>query len=241
MQTFIIFEKVGLNEYTIVNMKEKTEAIEQLLAEQRIYFSNNKPSVEVRLELLRKLKITIRKHSSDIEKALWNDLHKSSFETYSTEISIVLGEIDSCLNHLRKWAKTEKVSSPLFLFPSNSYITKESYGLVLIIAPWNYPFQLALAPLITAIAAGNVVALKPSEDSMYTAKVIELIIREVFTEAHVSVFPGDLETSTALLKQRFDYIFFTGSPRTGRIVMEAAVSNLTPVTLELGGEKPVYC
>ncbi len=210
-----------------------------IIDKQRAFFleGHTRP-VDKRLKYLKRLKEIINEHAPDIEAALWDDLHKSSFEAYVTETSIVLSEIGLYLKYLRKWAKTTRVSSPLFMFPSQSRIVKEPYGLVLIIAPWNYPFQLLMAPLVAAIAAGNVVAVKPSEDAPATAKVVEKILHEVFEKEYVSVFQGDIGVSTALLKQRFDYIFFTGSPRVGRVVMEAAVPNLTPVTLELGGKSP---
>lgn len=212
--------------------------IANTLTNQRTFFYTADRSIDERLRLLKLLKKVIRKSSDEIEAALWKDLHKPPYETYLMETMIVLQEIDMYLKYLKRWSKTKKVPSPLFLFPSKSYIVNEPYGLVLIIAPWNYPFQLLMAPLVAAVAAGNVVALKPSEDAHHTAAIMAKIVGEVFDERYVSVFQGDKEVSEALLKQRFDYIFFTGSPRVGRIVMQAAANHLTPVTLELGGKSP---
>ncbi|MDR0428973.1 MAG: aldehyde dehydrogenase [Tannerellaceae bacterium] len=220
-------------------METDISGIERQLCAQRSYYHTGiTRSINERLKLLRRLKTVLLSRLSEIEKALWEDLHKSSFEAYATEISIVLAEIELCLKNLPKWAKAGKVSTPLFLFSSKSRILKEPYGLVLIMAPWNYPFQLSLVPLVSAVAAGNVVALKPSEDAPCTFEVMKHILIEVFDSKHVSIFPGDMATSKELLKQRFDYIFFTGSPHTARVVMEAAAKNLTPITLELGGKSP---
>ena len=194
--------------------------------------------VNVRVEVLKKLRMTIRDHMSDIEDALWKDLHKSVHESYLTEVSVVIAELNACIRHLKKWAKMERVPTPYFLLPSKSRIVKEPHGLVLIMAPWNYPFQLNMVPLISAIAAGNSVVLAPSPNAMHTANAIAKILESVFTEDQVAIFGGDIETNQLLLHEQFDYIFFTGSPRVGQIVMEAASLNLTPVTLELGGKSP---
>ena len=218
-------------------MKDITR-IAATLANQRTYYYTADRSVDIRLGLLKRLKQVIRELSEEIERALWEDLHKSAYETHLMETSIVLSEIDLYLKKLKRWSKPLKVPSPMFLFPSKSYVMSEPYGLALIISPWNYPFQLLMAPLVAAVAAGNVVAVKPSEDAPATAEVVEKIIRKVFDEKYVSVFRGEVEVAQALLCQRFDYIFFTGSPRVGKIVMQAAAEHLTPVTLELGGKSP---
>ncbi len=220
-------------------MNEELSGIANMLAAQRLYFEKGETRpVDKRLESLKRLKEEIKAQMSAIESALWNDLHKSAYETYLTETSLVLQEIDMYLKFLRKWAKVEKVPTPFYLLPSGSRIVKEPYGLVLVMSPWNYPLQLSFAPLIAAVAAGNVVTLKPSEDAPHAAEVMKKIIENVFDQDHVRVLNGGLELSKTLLKERFDYIFFTGSPKTGRIVMEAAVPHLTPVTLELGGKSP---
>lgn len=194
--------------------------------------------VSKRVDVLKKLKVSIRLHISDIEDALWKDLHKSAHESYLTEISIVINELNIYIRHLRKWAKPEKVATPYFLLPSKSRILKQPYGLVLVMAPWNYPFQLNLLPLIAAIATGNSVVLKPSPDAQHTADVVARIVDDVFGKEQVAVFHGDIEINQLLLQEPFDYIFFTGSPHVGQIVMEAAAKHLTPITLELGGKSP---
>lgn len=213
------------------------ERVRERLSRMRDYLPTAKETA-TRLESLRNLKVAIESHMHEIETALWNDLHKSAHETYLTETSIVLHELKNNIRNLHRWSKPEKVRTPYFLLPSRSRIIKEPYGLVLVMSPWNYPFQLSIAPLIAAIAAGNSVVLKPSPDAPHTAKVIEKIVGQAFGEQHVALFHGDVEMNQALLQQRFDYIFFTGSPRIGKIVMQAASQNLTPVTLELGGKSP---
>ena len=167
-------------------------------------------------------------------------MHKSEFEAYATEIGIILDEINFAIKHLKSWSKTKKVRTPLTNFLSSSYIYSEPYGVSLIISPWNYPFQLLISPLIGSIAAGNCAMLKPSENSPRTTEVIIKVIEECFIEEFVCVVEpyGGKESSEALLKEEFDYIFFTGSVPVGKIVMEAASKHLTPVTLELGGKSP---
>lgn len=187
---------------------------------------------------LQKFKSVVEKYQKEIEQALWTDLHKSPEEAYLTEISIVLSEIKYHIKHLKSWSKTKSVSTPLFLQPSSSEIMHEPLGLSLIIAPWNYPFQLLMCPLVGAISAGCCAILKPSPDAPTIAKLMEKIIVETFAPEYVSVFQGGRETNTLLLQEPFDIIFFTGSSRVGKIVMKAAAENLTPVVLELGGKSP---
>lgn len=210
------------------------------LIESQKSFLQEKPLLDLdyRIKKLKKLKSEIKNHEADIMEALKLDLNKSNFETFTTEIALVLEEINTNIKNIKKWAKPKKVNVSLINFPAKNYIYKEPYGVVLIISPWNYPFQLALAPLVGAIAAGNCAVIKPSEFSPKTSLIIEKIIKAVFKKEHVSVILGDVETSQYLLKEKFDYIFFTGSVAVGKIVMEAAAKNLTPVTLELGGKSP---
>lgn len=191
-----------------------------------------------RLAKLKELKKAILSRVESINKALWEDLRKSEGEAYLTEIGVVIGEIDYHVKHLRRWAKGKRVPTPLPFLPSRSRIMYEPYGVVLIIAPWNYPFQLIMAPLIGAISAGNCAVLKPSPFAPATTKVLGEIVAAVFAPGHVAMFEGDGEMVNRLLEERFDYIFFTGGPRFGRQVMEAASRHLTPVTLELGGKSP---
>ena len=170
--------------------------------------------------------------------ALWKDLHKSYEEAYLTEISIVKAEIRSHLKNVSKWARRKKAATPLKLFPSRSYIVKEPLGTALIISPWNYPVQLLLNPLVGAISAGCTAVLKPSPYVPTVSKVIEEMITETFDKRYVTVVQGNRDVNTALLEQRWDLIFFTGSPALARTVMAAAAKNLTPVVLELGGKSP---
>ncbi|MDC1417406.1 aldehyde dehydrogenase family protein, partial [Flavobacteriaceae bacterium] len=169
---------------------------------------------------------------------LFNDLGKSSGESYLTEIHFVYSEINIALKGIKKWAKRKSVRSTLLNFPSSDYIIAEPYGNTLHISPWNYPFQLSIAPLIGAIAAGNTVLLKPSEYSDYTSQILNKILNAVFERGHVDVVLGGPNESTKLLEFKWDYIFFTGSVSVGKIIAKAAATNLTPTTLELGGKNP---
>lgn len=210
-----------------------------LLDRHRDFFAaRSTRDVGFRITVLKRLKQAVVHHTDVLNEALWKDLHKSPAESYITEISLVLGEIDFCIKHLKRWTKAQGVPTPLAFFPSKSRIVYEPYGIVLVVAPWNYPFQLLFNPLIGAIAAGNCVVLKPSPLAQHVAGVVRRIIASVFDECHVSVFTGEGEELNRLLEERFDYIFFTGSPVTGREVMKKAACHLTPVTLELGGKCP---
>ena len=216
------------------------DRISGIVAAQRRFFRSHKTlSVEYRLSSLRALRSAIIAHEQELADALNHDLHKSYEEAYLTEISIVLGEIDNFLKHLKGWAAPSKKSSPLKLFPSRSVVLTEPLGVALIIAPWNYPMQLLLNPLVGAIAAGCTAVLKPSPYTPTVAKVLEKIVRSAFDEEYVAVVQGDRSVNTALLNERYDIIFFTGSPTLGRVVMRAAAEHLTPVVLELGGKSPV--
>ena len=215
------------------------EDMKEKIAKQRIYFDKGQTKeLEFRLGQLMVLRQAIMDYEKQILTALKKDLNKSPFEAYSTEIGIVLDEITYVIKHLPKWAKRKCVKTSIAQFLSVGYTYSEPYGVTLIISPWNYPFQLAMAPLIGAIAAGNCSIIKPSEFSVYTSQVIENLIRENFAEDYISVITGGQETSESLLREKFDYIFFTGSVQVGKVVMEAASKHLTPVTLELGGKSP---
>lgn len=199
---------------------------------------NGHVDVKVRRKRLEALKKSIQKNEAQIIAALKSDLGKSAFESYTTEIGFILEEISFILKHLEEWTKVKKVKTPLTLFPGKSSIHPEPYGVVMIISPWNYPFQLCLSPFIGALAAGNRVVIKPSEFAPETSKVIKEIMQEVFEESEVVVVEGAQKETQILLKQKFDYIFFTGSTGVGKIMMKAAAEHLTPVTLELGGKSP---
>ncbi|MGM0860433.1 MAG: aldehyde dehydrogenase [Bacillota bacterium] len=205
---------------------------------QAFFTAGHTRPIKARLDALRNIKQAIKTYEADVLSALYQDLHKSEHEAYTTEIGIVLKEISFVMKRLRKWAKPKKVKTPLTHIGSQSVMIPEPYGTVLVIAPWNYPFQLALSPLIGAIAAGNTVIVKPSEYTPAVSAVLSSIIRDVFPPGYVTLVEGGPDTSTELLKQPFDYIFFTGSVSVGKIVMEAAAKQLIPVTLELGGKSP---
>ncbi|MDA9356834.1 aldehyde dehydrogenase [Flavobacteriaceae bacterium] len=206
---------------------------------QKNYFFQGKTrSVDKRIEVLEKLDTSISKNEKNIFEALKKDLNKSNFESYLTEIAILKSEIRLIKKKLKKWSKPKRVKSTLASFPSKDYLLQEPYGITLIISPWNYPFQLALLPLISSISAGNTVVIKPSEHSPHTSKLIKDIISSIFSEDYVKVVLGDSNVATKLLKLRWDYIFFTGSVKVGKIVAKAASEFLTPLTLELGGKNP---
>ena len=211
-----------------------------ILIKQRTYLENkSRISVNERIENLKKLKTIIKKYENEIIDALNLDLGKHIFEAYSNEVGFVYSSIDYTIKNIKKWSKTKKVKSDLAQLPGKSYIYKSHYGSVLIIGPYNYPFQLLVEPLIGAIAGGNTVILKPSEFTPNVERIIEKIIKEAFEEEYITVITGDYKVNSELLDLEFDYIFFTGSVNVGKIVMEKASKNLIPVTLELGGKSPV--
>jgi aldehyde dehydrogenase (NAD+) len=195
-------------------------------------------NISYRIAALKSLKAAIKKFEKPLAAALWQDLHKSYEEAYLTELSIVLGEIDNHIRHLKQWAAPKHHSTPLKMFPSRSKVISEPLGLALIIAPWNYPVQLLLNPLVGAISAGCTAVLKPSPYVPTVAKVLEELITECFNRDYVAIVQGNRDVNTLLLELRYDLIFFTGSPSLGRTVMSAAAKNLTPVVLELGGKSP---
>lgn len=197
-----------------------------------------KTDIYYRQKKLVQLLESVIKHEKEITTALYNDFKKPEFEAYITETSYVVSDLKNTIKKIHKWAKPKNVLPSFFNFPSSDYILSEPYGRVLIISPWNYPYQLALCPLIAAVAAGNQVVLKPSELTVYTSSIIKKIITEVFDENHVKVVEGGIEVSEQLLSKRWNYIFFTGSVVVGKIVAKAAAEFLTPITLELGGKNP---
>lgn len=213
--------------------------INQLLNSQKAFFATQQTKdISFRLTQLRKLKKVILQCQTQIEDALWDDLHKSPEEAYLTEISIVTGEIDNHIKHLKKWAAPKRIATPIHLLPSSSKILSEPLGVALIVSPWNYPFQLLINTLVGAISAGCCSILKPSPDAPTIAKVMEKMLSEAFDSNYISVVQGAKETNTILFSKRFDIIFFTGSPKVGKVVMKAAAEHLTPVVLELGGKSP---
>ena len=213
--------------------------VENMIEEQRtFYFTRATKDVEFRKAQLVKLKETIKKYEKDVIQALKLDLHKSEFEAYATEIGIVYDSISYMLNHIDEWMKPNAVKTPIQFQPGKSFIVREPYGVVLIIGPFNYPFQLVMEPLLGAIIGGNTAIVKPSESSMHTAAIIKTILEETFDPQYVRVVEGEREEVTALIHASFDYIFFTGSVAVGKIVAKAAAERLTPIALELGGKSP---
>ncbi|MDY4790389.1 MAG: aldehyde dehydrogenase [Bacteroidales bacterium] len=206
--------------------------------QKNFYLSNKTRDISYRILMLKKLKEEIIKSEKEIEEALYLDLHKSSVESYITEIGFAISEINLCIKKLKKWSKPKIVSSSITCFPSKARIISEPYGLCLIVSPWNYPFQLLISPLIGAISAGNCAIVKPSEHSPNTSKIIKKILDRVFEYEYVFTALGEKEVSQELLELEFDYIFFTGSSSLGKLVMEKASKHLTPTTLELGGKSP---
>ncbi len=220
-------------------MSEMEVGYQKLVNRQRDFFRTGKTKqVDFRILALKKLQSEIQKREDQIMEALKKDLNKSSFEAYMTEIGMVLDEIRYCIAHVKKWARPKKARTPLAQFPSKSFTIPEPYGVVLIMSPWNYPFQLCIEPLIGAIAAGNCAVLKPSAYAAETSKVINSLIKACFPKGYVTVIEGGRKENQGLLATEFDYIFFTGGVEVGKLVMEAAAKFLTPVSLELGGKSP---
>ena len=215
------------------------EEMKSIIDAQRDYFASNVTlDRKFRKEQLKKLQQALLKWEKPLCDALWADLHKSAQEAIMTELSIVSGEIKNHLSHLRCWMKSRRVSTPLKMMPSCSRIVSEPLGCSLIMSPWNYPVQLLLNPLVGAISAGCTAILKPSPYVPNVSRVIEEMITATFDKRYVAVVQGNREVNKALLDERFDIIFFTGSPELGRKVMAAAAKNITPVVLELGGKSP---
>lgn len=216
-------------------MSEYSDSLEN----QRAYYQTGATkSLDYRISQLEQLKALLKENEQELIDAVYADFKKPAFETFGTEIGLVISEISYAIKHLEEWIKPTKVPTSLVNFPSQNYILKEPFGSVLIIAPWNYPIQLSLLPLVGALAAGNTAIIKPSELTPNTSELIEKLIGDYFEPNSVIVFNGGVETSSELLDLPFDYIFFTGSTRVGKIIMKKAAERLTPVTLELGGKSP---
>lgn len=214
-----------------------TSPLQQLIADQRDFFSTEQPhSYDFRLAQLQKLKQVIVERQDDIVAAVNADLGRPALEAYF-EIG-ALSEIDLALKKLKSWMKPQRVAASVQVFPASAWIQPDPLGVVLIIAPWNYPFSLLITPLVGAIAAGNCAILKPSEHAPHTSKVVAKMLKDTFPENYIAVVEGEADTSQRLLAEKFDHIFFTGGTAIGREVMKAAAEHLTPVTLELGGKSP---
>lgn len=215
------------------------QEIRTIIEEQRRCFqAGSTLDVEVRVAALQKLKDCIVKYEEEICAALKKDLGKSSAESYMCEIGMVLSELTYMIRHVRKFAKEQRVRTPLAQFAARSYKKPSPYGVVLVMSPWNYPFLLTMDPLVDAIAAGNTVVVKPSAYSPHTTEIVKRILEECFDRRFVAVVTGGRAENQCLLEAHFDYIFFTGSQNVGKEVMRHAADHLTPVTLELGGKSP---
>ncbi len=215
------------------------QKIQTIVESQREFFRNgNTLDYKFRRQQLKCLAKALEKWEKPLSEALWTDLHKSYEEAYLTEFSIVSGEIRNHLSHLKSWMKPKKSSTPLKMFPSQSYLVKEPLGNALIVSPWNYPVQLLLNPLVGAISSGCTAILKPSPYVPNVSKALQQMISEFFDEKYIAVVQGNRDVNKILFDTRFDIIFFTGSPQLGKQVMAAAAKYLTPVVLELGGKSP---
>ena len=213
--------------------------ISTTLQKQRAYFHSGATlALPLRKQMLRRLASAMHQYEKPLTEALWQDLHKSYEEAYLTELSIVYAEIRHHLKFMRRWAKAERCASPVAIMPASSKIVKQPLGNTLIIAPWNYPVQLLLNPLVGAISAGCTAMLKPSPYVPNVSRVLSEMIRATFSDEYIAIVEGNREVNQMLLAERWDLIFFTGSPSLGKMVMEAAAKHLTPVVLELGGKSP---
>ena len=213
--------------------------MQHIIEQQRAYFqSHETKSISFRRKQLKRLKQAILAHEQNLFKAIASDFQKSAFDTYTTELALVYHDIDIALSNLKLWAQTKSVKTNLVNFPAKSYVVPEPLGVALVIGAWNYPYQLCFGPIVPAFAAGCTVVIKPSEIPSATSAAIATLIKESFPANYITVVEGGIPETTALLKQKFDKIFFTGSTYVGKIVYKAAAENLTPVTLELGGKSP---
>jgi aldehyde dehydrogenase (NAD+) len=224
----------------MTTLKKKSEATALVASLREAYNSGLTAKRQWRINQLNALRQMVVDNEQVIEAALFSDLGKSSSEAQLTEIGIILGDIDYALTHLSSWLKPQRVSVPLAAIPAKAYVVAEPVGVALIIAPWNYPMQLLLAPLIGAIAAGNAALVKPSELAPATSAVLAKLIPVYLDPRAIAVVEGAAKETGWLLEQHYDHIFYTGNGRVGRIVMAAAAKNLTPVSLELGGKSPIY-
>ena len=217
----------------------KKEEISAIVSKQREFYNTGKTlPVNYRIAALKKLKEALEEYEDKIAQAIMIDLGKSAQEAYMCETGLVISEISHMLKHIKRYAKNKTVLTPLAQFASKSYKQPTPYGVVLVMSPWNYPVLLTLDPLVDAIAAGNTVVVKPSNYSSATTAVLIELLESIYPKEYVAVIPGGRAENTALLDEKFDYIFFTGSKAVGQIVLEKAAKHITPVTLELGGKSP---
>lgn len=217
---------------------DKQQILNKITNQREFFAQSSMQNYKNRILVLKKLYANIKNMIPKINNALKLDLNKSAEESYMTEIGLTLNEISYMIKHCRSLASVKKVNTPLSQFPAKSYVMPCAYGIVLIISPWNYPFMLTMQPLVDAIAAGNSVIVKPSEHSPNVSAVLQELIEKTFDAGHVTTVLGAVDECSFLLDQDFDYIFYTGSTRVGKIVMQKAAEHFTPVTLELGGKSP---
>lgn len=219
--------------------KEFRTDLPGLVAEQRSFFrAGGTRSLEFRKTALRRLEKALVGHTDEILEVLAEDIGKPGLEAYLPEVHFLLTEIRDAIKKMNRRMKPRRVGNPFYFLPARSEVRREPFGVALVFSPWNFPFQLAISPLVAAIAAGNCVILKPSEMSPKTAELISKIVRIAFDPAHATVVLGEAEVASKLLEQSFDFVFYTGSEKIGRIVAKAAADDLTPVVLELGGKCP---
>lgn len=213
--------------------------VQDQAAQMRRYFQSGATlDVKHRKEALKSMKAWLKAHEKEVLMAMHADLGKAAYESYVTELGLVYEEIDTCVKHIAAWSAPRKVTTPIDMFPADSVVYQYPYGVVLVLSPWNYPVQLALIPMVDAIAAGNCVAFKPARESAHTSAILIRMAQEVFDPLFVCGIPGSANMNDWIMETQWDYIMFTGSPRVGSIVMSAAAKFLTPVTLELGGKSP---
>lgn len=217
------------------------EHIAKTVENQRAYFlSEATKPIDFRVQQLKKLKTVLKAHEQEMIEGIYQDFKKSEFDTYTNELALLYADIDEAIHKIKHWTKVKRMRTNLVNFPAKSYIIPEPLGVALVIGAWNYPYQLSLAPIVPAIAAGCTVVLKPSELPSNTSRIMAKVINENFDPKFLAVIEGGIAETTALLEQKFDKIFFTGSVPVGKIVYQAAAKHLTPVTLELGGKSPAF-
>lgn len=215
--------------------------ISKIINSQKHFFNTNKTKdVRFRIETLKKLKTILKENEKDLYNSIYSDFKKSEFETHMSELALIYNELNDAIRNLKKWSKQKRVRTNFVNLPSKSYIIPEPLGTVLIISTWNYPYLISLIPAISAIAAGNTVVVKPSEITINCSNIISKLINTNFPENYFTVIEGGVDTTTELLKEKWDKIFFTGSSTVGKIIYKAAADKLTPVTLELGGKSPTF-
>ena len=215
--------------------------MKNVVSEQRAFFyTHQTKSIDYRLEQLSKLEKLLKSNESLLNEAIYKDFKKSVFDTYATELALIYHDIKYAKKNIYKWSKVKRVGTNFLNFPAKSYIVPEPLGVCLVIGAWNYPYQLTLSPVVAAIAAGNTAVIKPSEIAPHTSSLMAKLINENFDSKYLKVIEGGVVETTLLLENKFDKIFFTGSPQVGKIIYQAAAKNLTPVTLELGGKSPAF-